>query len=179
MDQATLEKTVVKQMDKIIKIEKVVVNCSIGESGVKLEKASKIIEQLTNQKPILCKARKTIRSFGIHKGEPIAVKVTLRKNKAYDFLQKALKAIKNKIPKDSFDENGNVSFGISEHLDIPGTKYDPSLGIIGMDVCVSLCKPGKRISLRKRARSKVGKRQRVTKEEAMKFFIETFNVELI
>ncbi len=178
MDQASLEKIKLNPMNKI-RIEKVVVNCSIGESGAKLEKASKILEQLTNQKTIICKAKKTIRSFGIHKGEPIAIKVTLRKNKALDFLQKALKAIKNRIPKRSFDENGNVSFGISEHLDIPGTKYDPSLGIIGMDVCVSLSKPGKRVSLRKRARSNIGKRQRVSKEEAMKFFIENFNVELI
>jgi len=162
-----------------LRIEKVVVNSCIGASGARLEKAAKIIEMLTGQKPQFRKAKKTIKGFGIYRGQPIAVRVTLRKQKAVEFLEKALKAVNNTLKASSFDENGNFSFGIKEHLDIPGTKYDPELGIIGMDVCVHLSRLGLRVALRRRARSKVGASHKVTREEAMKFMQETFGVKII
>jgi large subunit ribosomal protein L5 len=77
---ATLEKTL--NIMQRPRIEKVVVNCSVGESGAKLEKAKKIIESIVGQTAEVRKARKTIRGFGIHKGEPIALRVTLRKKAA-------------------------------------------------------------------------------------------------
>jgi len=162
-----------------LKIEKVVVNSCIGASGARLEKAAKIIEMLTGQKPQFRKAKKTIKGFGIYRGQPIAVRVTLRKQKAVEFLEKALKAVNNTLKASSFDENGNFSFGIKEHLDIPGTKYDPELGIIGMDVCVHISRPGLRVALRRRARSKIGASHRVTREEAMKFMQEAFGVKIV
>jgi len=162
-----------------LRIEKVTVNCSVGESGAKLEKAAKILESLTGQKPQIRKAKKTIKGFGIHKGEPIALRVTLRKQKAVEFLAKALKAVNNTLKVSNFDSNGNFSFGIREHLDIPGTKYDPALGTIGMDVCVHISRPGLRVSLRRRARSKVGKNHRVTPEEAMEYIKQNFNVKIV
>jgi len=134
---------------------------------------------LTGQKPQFRKAKKTIKGFGIYRGQPIAVRVTLRKQKAVEFLEKALKAVNNTLKASSFDENGNFSFGIKEHLDIPGTKYDPELGIIGMDVCVHLSRPGLRVALRRRTRSKVGASHKVTREEAMKFMQETFGVKIV
>jgi large subunit ribosomal protein L5 len=164
---ATLEKTL--NIMQRPRIEKVVVNCSVGESGAKLEKAKKIIESIVGQTAEVRKARKTIRGFGIHKGEPIALRVTLRKKAALEFLTKALAAVGNKIKLSSFDEHGNVSFGIKEHLEIPGTKYDPELGIIGMDVTAHITKPGYRVRTRSRKRSKLGGRQRVTREEAVEF----------
>ncbi|HDJ25897.1 MAG TPA: 50S ribosomal protein L5, partial [Candidatus Bathyarchaeota archaeon] len=103
------------------KIEKVVVNCCVGRSGEPLEKAMKIIQELTGQKPCVRKAKKTIRQFGIRKGEPIACVVTLRKEKALEFLKRALAAVENKVKASSFDEHGNFSFGIKEHIEIPGT----------------------------------------------------------
>lgn len=162
-----------------IRIEKVTVNCCIGESGEKLEKAAKILESLCGQKPQIRKAKKTIKGFGIHKGEPIALRVTLRKQRAIDFLAKALKAVNNTLKESCFDEYGNFSFGIKEHLDIPGTKYDPSLGIIGMDVCVHLSRPGLRVKLRRRARSDIGKSHMVTKEESIEFIKNAFNVNVV
>jgi len=162
-----------------LRIEKVTVNCSVGESGAKLEKAAKILESLTGQKPQIRKAKKTIKGFGIHKGEPIALRVTLRKQKAVEFLAKALKAVNNTLKVSNFDSNGNFSFGIREHLDIPGTKYDPALGTIGMDVCVHISRPGLRVSLRRRARSKVGKNHRVTPDEAMEYIKQNFNVKIV
>ncbi len=161
------------------RIEKVVINCCVGEGGVKLEKAEKILVSLVGQKPEIRKAKKTIKGFGIHRGEPIALKVTLRKQRALDFLQRALRAVNNTLKESSFDEFGNVSFGIREHLDIPGTRYDPELGIIGMDVSIHITKPGYRVSLRRRRRSKLGKNQRVTREEAMQFLKELTGVNIV
>lgn len=162
-----------------IKINKVVVNIGVGESGEKLSNAMKILETITGQKPVPRRAKRTIKEFRIRKGENIACIVTLRKEKAKDFLTKALLAIGNKVKASWFDNNGNMSFGIKEHIQIPGTKYDPGLGIFGMDVCVSLSRPGYRVKLRRRKRSKIGKRHRVSREEAMSFFKKEFNVEII
>jgi large subunit ribosomal protein L5 len=160
------------------KIEKVVVNCCVGKSGEPLEKAMKILEELTGRKPCLRLAKKTIRDFGIRKKEPIAAVITLRGERAIEFLKRTLDAVGNKIPISSFDKHGNFSFGIEEHIDIPGTRYSPELGIIGMDICVSLCRPGYRVKYRRRARSKIGKNHKLTPEEAMAFIAEEFGVEL-
>ncbi|RLI05077.1 50S ribosomal protein L5 [Candidatus Bathyarchaeota archaeon] len=161
------------------RIEKVTVNVAVGRSGEPLEKASKILEQLTGQKPCFRKAKKTIKDFGIRRGEPIACMVTLRKQKAIEFLKKAFAAVGNKISKSSFDKNGNFSFGIREHIELPGTKYNPELGIIGMDVCVTIGKPGYRVKERKRCRAKVGASHRVRLEEAVCYIKEAFGVEII
>ena len=161
------------------KIDKVVVNISVGKSGEPLEKASKILKQLTGLNPCKRKAKKTIRDFGIRKGEPIACLVTLRKEGARSFLKKAFQAVDNKISKGCFDRFGNFSFGIKEHIEIPGTKYVPELGIYGMDISVSLNRPGYRIKHRHRARSKIGASHIVRPEEAMSFIKEVYEVEIV
>jgi large subunit ribosomal protein L5 len=160
------------------KIDKVVVNISVGKSGEPLERASKILKQLTDQNPCKRKAKKTIRDFGIRKGEPIACLVTLRKERARVFLEKAFQAVDNKISKSCFDRFGNFSFGIKEHIEIPGTKYVPELGIHGMDISVSFSRPGYRIKHRHHAKSKIGPSHIVRPEEAMSFIKEEFGVEI-
>jgi large subunit ribosomal protein L5 len=161
-----------------IRIEKVSVNVCVGKSGEPLEKAIKILSSLTGQKPCVRKAKRTIKDFGIRKGEPIACMVTLRKEAAISFLKKALEAVGNKLKKSSFDNYGNFSFGIKEHIDIPGVKYDPKLGMIGMDVCVSLERPGFRVKRKNIKRSKIGKKHLISKEEAIQFIKSTFGVEI-
>jgi large subunit ribosomal protein L5 len=158
------------------RIVKVVVNSSIGKSGEPLDKAMKIIEDLTGQKPCTRNAKKTLREFGIRKKEPIACIVTLRGKKARDFLTKSLQAVDNQISQRSFDKNGNFSFGIKEHIDIPGTKYSPDLGIIGMDVSVTLERPGYRVKHRHRASTKVGSQHLLTPDEAVSFLKDQFGV---
>lgn len=160
------------------RIEKVVVNMSVGKSGEPLEKATKVLEQLTRQKPCKRKAKKSIRDFGIRKGEPIACLVTLRKDKALEFLKRALQAVENKISKERFDQYGNFSFGIKEHIDIPGTKYVPELGIHGMDISVTISRPGQRIKRRHRASARVGVKHRLTPEEAIVFVQDEFGIEI-
>lgn len=161
------------------KILKVTVNISVGQSGEPLEKAGKILEQLTGQKPVKRKAKQTIRDFGIRKGEPVSCVVTLRKEKAVEFLTKVLQAVDNKIPKNCFDNSGNFSFGIKEHIEIPGVKYDPEVGIFGMDVCVSLNRPGYRVKKRRKEKARIGSKHILTPEEAIVFVKDALGVEIV
>lgn len=161
------------------RIEKVTVNVSVGKSGEPLERAMKIVQELTGQKPCTRRARKTIRDFGIRKGEPIACLVTLREERVENFLRKAFQAIDNRISKESFDRLGNFSFGIKDHIDIPGTKYVPELGIIGMDVTVAMERPGYRVKRRRRVKSKIGRSHLLTPEESMLFIKDKFGVEIV
>lgn len=160
-------------------IGKVVAHIAVGESGERLAKAAQILEMLTGQKPTFRKARRTIKEFGIRRGENIACMVTLRGQKAYEFLKKALTAIDFTIKKSSIDEHGNFSFGIREHIHIPGVKYDPAIGIYGMDVIVALERPGYRVARRRRKRSSIGKKQYVTKEEAIEFLSKVLGVKVV
>ncbi len=151
------------------RIEKVVVNLNVGKSGEPLEKAVRVLKEITNQNPVKKKAKKTIRDFGIREGESIACVVTLRKQKALDFLKKVLPVVDNKISKSSFDMFGNFSFGLKEHIEIPGVKYDPEVGIFGMDVCVSVNRPGQRIKTRRIEKKHVGLKHVLTPEESIVF----------
>ena len=160
------------------RIEKVVVNMAVGKSGEPLDRAAKVLEQLTGQKPGKRKARISVRDFGIRKGEPIACMVTLRDEKALMFLKRALQAVENKLSKDHFDMFGNFSFGIKEHIDIPGTKYMPELGIHGMDVIVALSRPGHRVSRRHRAKTVVGLKHRLTPDQGAAFIRDEFGIEV-
>ena len=159
-------------------IEKVTINMSVGKSGSPLEQAMTIIKQLTDQKPSKRKAKKTIREFGIRKGESIACLVILRGANAEEFLKKAFNAVENKLSKYCFDRQGNFSFGIKEHINIHGIKYVPELGIHGMDISVSLGRAGYRVKRRHRQRSKIGKYHLLTSEEAILFIKDEFDVEI-
>lgn len=161
------------------KIEKVVVNISVGKSGEPLEKAARVLKDLTGQTPCKRKAKKTIRDFGIRRGEPISCIVTLRKQRATEFLRKVLTVIDSKISKESFDKFGNFSFGIKEHIEIPGVKYNPEIGIFGMDVCVSLSRPGYRVGNRRRKKVQFGSKHVLTPQEAMIFVKDALGVEVV
>jgi len=157
-----------------IRIEKVVLNIGIGESGEKLEKAKNLLEQLTGKKAILTKTKRRT-TFGVSKGREIGTKVTLRKDEATEILKRLLATKDNKLSPRCFDKNGNFSFGIHEHIDIPGVKYDPKIGILGMDVCVTLERPGFRVK-KKRISKPVGKKHRISKEEAIEFIKKNFGI---
>ena len=161
------------------RLAKVTVNIALGESGERLEKAYNLLEELTGQKPVKRAAKKTIRQFGIRRGENIAVMVTLRGERAKEFLKKALEAVNWKIKASSFDEFGDVGFGIKEHIQIPGTRYDPRVGIFGMDVILTIERPGYRVARRRRAKAKIPRRHRVSKEEGMVFLAKEFGAKVI
>ncbi len=162
-----------------VRVEKVVVHISVGGDWERLQKAVKLLETLTGRKPVVRRAKKTIKAFGISRKQPISTMVTLRGEEAEEFLRRALEAVDNKIKASSFDGMGNVAFGIKEHLMLPGVKYDPEIGVFGMDVIVHLVKPGYRVKLRRYRRSRLGKRNIVTKEEAIEFMRSRFGVEVV
>jgi large subunit ribosomal protein L5 len=163
---------------KEVLIEKVVVNVGVGAEPDKMKRALEVIKQLTGKKPTKTHGKGRIPDWGVRPGLELGIKVTLRGKEAMDFLKKVLPANDNKIKARSFDKEGNFAFGIKEHIDIPGVKYDPKLGIIGFDVLVALKKRGYRVKYRKIEKRKVGQNQRVSKEEAMEF-VKTLGVEIL
>jgi len=155
---------------KAVRLNKLVLHIAVGQAGERLERAKSVLRELSGQEPKELKAKKTIRDFGIHRGEKIACMVTVRKLQAVELLKRILQAKNNTVSLSSLDKFGNLSFGIREHIDIPGMKYNPEIGIFGMDVIVNLSMPGLRVQERKRSRSQVGKGQRVSREQAIEFY---------
>merc|ERR1712048_525303 len=157
-----------------IRVAKMIINCCVGESGDRLTKAAKVLEQLTGQQPVFSKARYTVRTFSIRRNEKIACHVTIRGDKALQLLESGLKVKEYELHRDNFSATGCFGFGIDEHIDL-GIKYDPSTGIYGMDFYIVLERPGKRVARRKRMNNKVGTCHQVTKEDAMKWFQQKYD----
>jgi len=160
-----------------IRIEKVTLNVGCAGDLQKIERAKKLLEKLTGQKPVITKSRKRS-TFGIAKGKPVGVKVTLRKEKALNFLRLVLQAV-GKLKVSQFDENGNLNIGIKEYIDLPGVKYSHEIGMLGFDVAVTLERPGFRIKRRKRMRRKIPSKVKIKKDEAIKWFKEKFGVSIV
>ncbi|MEM0139342.1 MAG: 50S ribosomal protein L5 [Ferroplasma sp.] len=163
-----------------IVINKVVINIGVGAAGERLTKAAKVLELLTGHKPTYTSASKTIRDFNIRKGLNIGVKVTLRKDDAYKFLVEAFYAKDYKIPVYSFDRQGNAYFGITDYTDFKGMKYDPDIGIFGMDIAIVLKRAGGYRLPKRRINSKpIPKNIGISKEEAINFLEENFKAKII
>ncbi|WNY25575.1 50S ribosomal protein L5 [Methanolapillus millepedarum] len=160
-------------------IEKVIVHMGVGESGQHLVDAENILAEITGQTVIRAFAKMTVPAFGIKKKEPIGCKVTLRGDNAEEFLTTSLKIVENTLKSSQFDQNGNVSFGIEEHTDFPGMKYDPNIGVFGMDVTVVLKRPGNRISKRRIAQTKVPASHKMNKADAVAFLKDNYGVEVV
>jgi large subunit ribosomal protein L5 len=164
---------------RIITVGKVTLNIATGKSGEPLEKAKKVLNQLTGRKPATKRAKKAVKDFGVRKGEPIAAVVTLRKDSAVEFLIRALEAVGNRVRATAFDNYGNLSFGIKEHIEIPGTKYVPELGIFGATVHITMQRPGYRVRRRSLRTSKIGRGHYVTKEDAIEFMQSKFKTQVL
>ena len=150
-----------------------------GKSGDPIEIGKETLVQITGKKPNARNAKKSQRDWGVRKNEPIGVAVTVRGDDATELLKKLLVAKDNQISKRAFDNEGNFSFGIKEHIDIPGVKYDPKIGILGLEISASLARPGFNIKLRSKHKAKVGKNHRIRKDDAIKFYTEKFGLKVV
>ena len=133
------------------RVTKVTVNIGVGEGGQRLQLAEKALEMVTGMTPVRTLATSTNRDLGTRKGSPIGCKVTIRHQESLRaVLKDAFWVRQHTIPTYNFDSSGNLSFGITDYTDFPGQKYDPDIGIYGMDVNVVLERPGHRVSRRRR-----------------------------
>jgi len=160
-------------------VEKITINIGVGEAGERLKKAESVLQSITGNKPIQTLSKTTNKDLGIREMMPIGCKVTLRGKKADEFIKEALSTRDNKMADYSFDDEGNLSFGIPDHTLFKSQRYDPNIGIFGMDVCITMSKPGYRIKRRRIARRRIPHKHRVTTDETIEFFKDKYNVEVI
>jgi len=163
---------------KKTRLAKLTLNIGAGKDQIKLEKGINLIKTITGIEPIKTITQKRIPSWGVRPGLPIGCKLTLRKKKANALLKKLLSAKDNVLKLTNIDDCGNVSFGIGEYIEIPGIPYDPKIGVLGFQVCITLEKPGFRIKHRKVKVKKISKKHSVKKEEAIQFLKDEFDVKL-
>ena len=128
---------------EIPKLEKIVINMGVGEAvkdSKKIEVAVKELAAISGQKPVVTKSKKANASFKLREGMPIGVKVTLRKNKMYEFIDRFVNVALPRVrdfrgvnPK-SFDGNGNFALGLKEQFVFPEIEYDNVDSVRGMDI---------------------------------------------
>ncbi len=157
-------------------LEKITLNIGVGEGGQALDAAKTLLKNVSGMTPVQTIAKTRNPTFNVRKGDAIGTKITLRGKKAEEVLTRAFHSVDKTISSKSFDENGNVSFGIKEYIDFPGLKYDPKIGMMGFDVCVSLRKKGIRISQRRIAKKKLPRKQRVSSGEAKEYLQKTYGI---
>ncbi|MBI4983276.1 50S ribosomal protein L5 [Candidatus Woesearchaeota archaeon] len=162
---------------KEIRIAKVTLNVGSGKDEEHLKRGLKLLHKITSTTPVKTKTKKRIPGWGLRPGLVIGCKVTVRKN-TERLLKRLLAAKDNTLSEGNFDSKGGFSFGIPEYIDIEGMDYDPELKIMGLEVAVTLERPGYRIRKRKLNRKAVGKKHLITKEEAIDF-IKKLGVEVV
>jgi len=142
---ALMKKFSYKSVMQIPKLDKIVVNVGCGEARDNpkiLDAIVSDVSQITGQKPVLCKAKKSVANFKLREGMTIGAKVTLRGDRMYEFLDRlfnlALPRVRDfrGINPDSFDGRGNYSMGVKEQLIFPEIDYDKVDKVRGMDICL-------------------------------------------
>lgn len=161
-----------------IRIEKVTLNIGAGKDQARLENGLRLLKLITGRTPVKTFTNKRIPAWGLRPGLPIGCKITLRKDAAKDVLKRLIEARSNLLSNMQFDDCGNFSFGIKEYIDIAGVKYDPKMGIIGLEVSVTLERPGFRIRRRSLLNKKIPKRHAISKEDAIEFMKKEFSIKI-
>jgi len=164
-----------KAMNPMRKPKIAKITLSAGAVGPDLEKATKLLEMLTDRKAEVIKSgpKRRIPAFGVKPNMPLGTRITLRGEKAISLLKRFLGSIDNSLKETQFGENG-FSFGIKEYIEIPGVEYVREIGIRGFNVTVSFERAGFRVKKKKIKRGKLPKKQRVQKDEIIKYMEENF-----
>ena len=131
---------------QVPRLDKIVINMGVGEATQdkkKVEIAASEMELIAGQKPVITRAKKSIAQFKLREGMPIGCKVTLRRERMYEFLDRLITIALPRVrdfrglnPK-SFDGRGNFAMGIKEHLVFPEIDYDKAESVLGMDIIVT------------------------------------------
>jgi len=162
-----------------LRIEKIVVNIGVGEAGEKLVKAQKVLDLVTRRKSVQTLSHGAVRDWGVRRNMPIGARVTIRGKEAEDFLKRALSIRANRLPAYSFDPRGNFSFGVPDYTDFEGMKYDPEIGVFGMDISVNVTRPGWRVTRRAVRPRPIARKHRVTRDDGIEFVRTRFGVEVV
>ena len=162
-----------------IRIEKITLNVGVGKDEETMKRGLKLLKKITGIEPIKTVTKKRIPAWELRPGLQIGCKLTLRKKKAEELLRLLLKSKDNNLPEKKFDKQGNFSFGIPEYIDIPGVDYDPELKVLGLEVAVTLERPGYKVKKRKVQPRKIGKAHLITPAEAKDFMKKEFGVNLV
>lgn len=134
-----------KNVMEVPRVQKVVVGIGVGEAiqnARALESAERDLPAITGQKPIITRAKKSIAAFRLRTGMPIGLKVTLRKDRMYDFIERLLSVVLPRIrefrgvPRDSFDGRGNYTLGLREQTVFPEIDYDKIDKVRGLEVSI-------------------------------------------
>lgn len=141
---ALMKKFGYKSVMQIPKLDKIVINVGAGEArenSKAIDAISSDLAAITGQKPMVCRAKKSVANFKLREGMPIGVKVTLRGNRMYEFLDRlfnvALPRVRDfrGISANSFDGRGNYNMGLKEQLIFPEIEFDKVDKVRGMDIC--------------------------------------------
>jgi large subunit ribosomal protein L5 len=160
-------------------LEKVVLNIGVGAGGEELEKAVNVLEQITGKRPVKTISKVNVKEFNLRVGRPIGCKITIRGKKAEQLLKRLLIVNNNKMLRTSFDNFGNFAFGIDEHIKIPQTEYEASVGLWGLDVCGRIARPGMRVKYRRKSRAKIPAHHYVSRAETQYFLKQNFGVDIV
>ncbi len=161
-----------------IYLNKLVLNIGIGNSEDKYDSAKSLLNKLTGKTVMQTRARTREPAFGIKKDQIIGAVVTLRKSEANDMLKRALEANGSMIQPTSITNN-SLSFGVKEYIYFSGVKYDPKIGMLGLNVNAYFSRKGMRVGLRKRKNSSASKKHKtIDYEEMLSYLQKNYGVKL-
>ena len=159
-----------------IRVAKVTLNIGAGKNEDHLKKGLKLLQKIVPEiAPVKTITKKRIPGWGLRPGLAIGCKVTVR-NDTEALLKRLLEAKELTLSASNFDNHGNFSFGVPEYIDIGGMEYDPELKIMGLEVAVTLERPGYRVKKRKVKTHALGHAHQITKEEAIAFVQQRLGV---
>ena len=161
-----------------IYLDKVVLNIGIGDNENLFQNAKLLLEKLTSHTPVPAKSKNRQPELKLRKGQVIGALVTLRKSEAKTMLKRALEA-NDLLIKESNIANNSFSFGVKEYIYFAGVKYDPKIGMLGLNLNASFARKGRRIEYRKRKRANVATfHRRIERNDIMEYLTKNFNIKV-